>query len=182
MNFTTLTDLLLNEMRDLLDAEEQLLKALPKMKEAAFSPELRDAFGAHTEQTKNHVERLKQAFRALSTTPQGKHCRAMEGLIEEAEELLGEQEDADPVIFDAGLITAAQKVEHYEIAGYGSARTFARRLGATEVEKLLQQTLDEEAQTDRQLTEIAEGAVNIEAAEIDSEVVREAKSSAAAKK
>src|SRR4051812_25361845 len=124
MNIDSLTDLLLIELRDLLDAERQLTKALPQLAEAAFSSELRDAFQTHADQTAEHAERLELIFKLLNTPVEAKHCAAMEGLIEEGEELLGQQEDADPAVLDAALIVAAQKIEHYEIAGYGSAQTF----------------------------------------------------------
>jgi ferritin-like metal-binding protein YciE len=174
MNLTTLTDLLVEELRDLYDAEQQLAKALPLMAEKAFTPELKEAFELHAEQTRSQAQRLDTAFGKLGIAARGKHCKAMEGLIAEAQELLEEEENADPAVLDAGLITAAQKVEHYEIAGYGSARTFAKQLGAKEVAALLQQTLDEEAETDRKLTEVAELIVNQDAAESDAEVLAEA--------
>lgn len=174
MNIESLTDLLVEELQDLYDAEQQLVKALPKLAQAAFSEELREAFELHTSQTQEQVQRLEQVFKALKTPAAAKHCPAMAGLIEEAEELIKEERNADPTVLDAALIVAAQKVEHYEIAGYGSARTFAETLGAREATKLLQQTLDEEAETDRLLTELATSTVNLDAAETDKEIQTEA--------
>jgi ferritin-like metal-binding protein YciE len=174
MNLESLTDLFIEELRDIYDAEQQSLKSMPKMAEAAFSPELRESFLLHMEQTKGQVERLEQIFANYKLSPKGKRCRAMQGLIEEVEELLGKEKGSDPSVLDAGLITAAQKVEHYEIAGYGSVRTFARTLGAKDAEKLLQETLDEEAETDRKLTMLAESSINLDAAEADAEILEEA--------
>jgi ferritin-like metal-binding protein YciE len=174
MNLESLTDLLIEELRDLYDAEQQLLKALPKVAEAAFSGELREAMQLHLEQTRGQVERLEKIFTTLKVPSKGKRCRAMQGLIEEAEELLEKERSADPTVLDAALIMAQQKVEHYEIAGYGCARTFARTLGAKEAERLLQQTLDEEAETDRKLTLLAESTINLDAAENDAEIAAEA--------
>jgi ferritin-like metal-binding protein YciE len=174
MNIQSLTDLLLEELQDLYDAEQQLAKALPKLAEAAFSEELREAFTQHTQQTQEQIQRLEQVFKTLKTPAKAKHCPAMAGLIEEAEELLKEEKNADPMVLDAALIVAAQKVEHYEIAGYGSARTFAETLGAREITKLLQQTLDEEAETDRKLTALATSTINLDAAEADKEIQTEA--------
>ena len=175
MALESLTDLLIKELADLYDAERQLLKALPEMAEKCFSPELQELITEHTEQTKGHVTRLKEIFSLLSVSPPQISCPAMGGLIEEAQELLEQEGEADPAVLDAALIAAAQKIEHYEIAGYGSARTFARTLGATEVARLLQTTLEEEALTDRKLTAAAEGAINPDAAETDAEAVREAR-------
>ncbi len=150
----TLHDLFINELRDLFDAENQLTKALPLLAQAAQSQALREAFELHLRQTKEQIRRLEQIFQALGDSPEGKHCKAMKGLVDEAREFM--QEDADPAVLDAGLIVAAQKVEHYEIAGYGSARTFARVLGYKEAERMLEQTLKEESITDEKLTEIAQ--------------------------
>jgi ferritin-like metal-binding protein YciE len=174
MNIASLTDLLINELQDLYDAEQQLVKALPKMAQAAFSEELREAFELHAQETQQQVARLEQVFEALNVPAKGKHCPAMAGLLEEAEELLSEEPNADPSVLDAGMIVAAQKVEHYEIASYGSVRTFAQTLGAQAVVKLLQQTLDEEALTDRKLTALAETTINLDAAESDQEILQEA--------
>jgi ferritin-like metal-binding protein YciE len=126
------------------------------------------------EETKGQIERLEQVFQSLKLPAKGKRCRAMEGLIEEAEELLEKERGSDPSVLDAALIMAAQKIEHYEIAGYGCARTFARTLGAKDAERLLQQNLDEEAETDRKLTLLAETSINLDAADSDAEIIEEA--------
>jgi ferritin-like metal-binding protein YciE len=153
-----LNDLLIDQLKDLYNAEGQLTKALPKMAKAASNPELKQAFENHLAQTEEHVNRLEQVFESLGEKAKGKTCAAMKGLIEEAKELLGE--DAQPEVLDAGLIAAAQRVEHYEIAGYGTVRTYAESLGHSEAARLLQQTLDEEGSTDKLLTKIAESHVN----------------------
>jgi ferritin-like metal-binding protein YciE len=158
MKLDTLQKLYTGELRDLYNAENQLLKALPKMAKAASSDDLKDAFEKHLEQTKGHVGRLEQIFKALGEKPKGKTCRAMKGLIEEGSEIL--QEDGEESILDAGIIVAAQKVEHYEIASYGSVRTFAHLLGQNKAAELLQATLDEESETDELLTRLAESIVN----------------------
>jgi ferritin-like metal-binding protein YciE len=160
--FETLHDLYLNELRDLYSAETQLLEALPKMAKAASSSHLKEAFRAHLEQTEGHVSRLEEIFQALGDEPSGETCKAMQGLIAEGEEYV--KAGGDSNVRDAGLIGAAQRVEHYEIAGYGTARTLATRLGETEAADKLQATLEEEAEADRKLTEIAESEVNVEAA------------------
>jgi ferritin-like metal-binding protein YciE len=162
MKLNSLRDLLVEELRDLYSAENQILKALPKMAKAASSPELQSGFQEHLEQTRGHVERLDRIFEMLDAKSRGKKCKAMEGLLEEGKEIMGE--DGEPPVMDAALIGAAQRVEHYEIAGYGCARTYARILGEDEIADLLQQTLDEEAETDRKLTDIAENSINFEAA------------------
>lgn len=162
MELASLRDLYISELRDLYSAENQILKALPKMAKAASSTELQDAFREHLEQTKTHVERLERIFDRLDTSPKGRKCYGIEGLIEEGKELMGE--DAEPEVMDAGLIAAAQKVEHYEMAGYGCVRTYARVLGEDEAADLLQQTLDEEGETDKKLTSLAETLINLEAA------------------
>ena len=177
MNLESLTDLFIEELQDLYDAEQQLLKAMPKVAEACFSEELRESFVLHMEQTKGQVERLEKIFGNYKMSPKGKHCRAMKGLIEEVEELLQKEKGSDPSVLDAGLIIASQKVEHYEIAGYGSVRALARTLGAKDAEKLLQETLDEEAETDRKLTMLAESSINLDAAEADAEILEEANES-----
>lgn len=161
MKLNTLEQLYLSELRDLYSAENQLLKALPKMASGATSPELKEAFEKHLEQTKGHVERLEQLFEQLDESPKGKTCHAMKGLIEEGSEIL--KEDGEDSVLDAGMIVAAQKVEHYEIASYGSVRTFAHLLGKDEEAKLLQSTLDEEAETNEILNRLAESVVNPEA-------------------
>ena len=161
MSLDTLEKLYISELRDLYSAETQLVKALPKMVKGASSPELKDAFEQHLEQTKGHVERLEQLFEQLGESPRGKTCHAMKGLIEEGSEIL--KEEGEDSVLDAGIIVAAQKVEHYEIASYGSVRTFANLLGKDEEAKLLQSTLDEEAETNQILTQLAESIVNPEA-------------------
>src|SRR5213595_1141984 len=161
MNLDTLEKLYISELRDLYSAENQLLKALPKMAKGASSPELKDAFEKHLEQTKGHIERLEQLFEQLDESPKGKTCHGMKGLIEEGSEIL--QEDGEDSVLDAGIIVAAQKVEHYEIAGYGSVRTFAQLLGKDKSAELLQQTLDEESEANELLNKLAEDIVNPEA-------------------
>ena len=148
-------DLLIEELKDLYSAETQLIKALPKMAKAADSEELKNAFQTHLEQTRTHATRLEEIMKNLDESPKGKKCMAMEGLIKEGAEMM--EEDAAPAIMDLGLITAAQKVEHYEIAGYGCARTLAEISGEDDVAQTLQETLDEEGETDKLLTEIAKG-------------------------
>lgn len=161
MELKTLEDLLKDQLKDLYSAENQLVKALPKMAKNASSDELRGGFEEHLEQTRGQVERLERIGELLDAPLRGKKCAAMEGLIEEGKELLAE--DAEPAVLDAGLIAAAQKVEHYEIAAYGSARTWAEELGLDEVAQLLQETLDEEKETDEKLTELARAGINREA-------------------
>jgi ferritin-like metal-binding protein YciE len=148
-------------LRDLYNAENQLLKALPTMAKAASSKELKGGFDKHLEQTKGHVERLEQIFEDLDENPKGKTCKAMKGLIEEGSEIL--KEDGEESVLDAGIIVAAQKVEHYEMAGYGSVRTFAQLLGQNKAAELLQTTLDEESETNEILNKLAESVVNPEA-------------------
>ena len=157
----TLEDLYIDMLKDLYSAEKQLVKALPKMAKNAQSPDLQKAFQEHLKQTEGHVERIERIFSDLGGSPRGKKCVGMEGLVAEGNELL--QEDTDPDVLDAGLIAAAQKVEHYEIASYGTVRTWAERLGYTNAVQLLQQTLDEEGAANKKLTEIAESHVNMEA-------------------
>lgn len=160
MELNSLKTLFIDQLKDLKDAENQLTKALPKMAKAATSPELQQAFERHLEQTKGHLERVEQVLSEVSGNNRGKKCKAMEGLIEEGAELM--KEKAEPEVMDAGLIAAAQKVEHYEIASYGTARTYANLLGMNQTAKTLQQILDEEGQTDKMLTQIAE-TINVEA-------------------
>ena len=150
----SLQDLFVEELKDLYSAENQLVKALPAMAKGASSDELRKGFEKHLEETKGHVERLEKIFKRLGASGKGKKCAAMEGLVEEGKELLDEEEESD--VRDAGLICAAQKVEHYEIASYGSAIEWARLLGDSDSETLLQKTLDEEKRTNEKLTEVAE--------------------------
>jgi ferritin-like metal-binding protein YciE len=161
MEMQTLRDLYIDELKDLWSAEKQLVKALPKMAKAASNPELSKAFMTHLRQTEQQVERLEQIFQELGENPRGKKCIGMEGLIEEGQELVNE--DPEPEVLDAGLIMKAQHVEHYEIAGYGTVRTYARLLGAENQAQLLQQTLDEEGETDKLLTQLAESSINVEA-------------------
>ena len=158
MKLDTLRQLYINELRDLYNAENQLIKALPKMAKAAASKELRKALEEHLEQTKGHIDRLEQLFGRLDEKPKGKTCRGMKGLIEEGAEIL--EEDGEESVLDAGIIVAAQKVEHYEIAGYGSVRTFANLLGENEAAGILQKTLDEESEADELLTVLADEIVN----------------------
>ena len=152
-----------DELKDIYWAEKHLLKALPKMTKSATSPELAAAFEKHTEETNNHIATLDQVFQLLEEKAQAKKCDAMEGLIKEAEGII-EDTDAGTMIRDAGLILAAQKVEHYEIATYGTLVVFARKMGHTDVAELLQFTLDNEKATDVALTEVAESFINEQAA------------------
>jgi len=161
MKLDTLKTLYIDELRDLYNAENQLIKALPKMAKAASSEELQDAFEKHLEQTKTHVERLEEVFEEIGEKPKGKTCKAMKGLIEEGSEIL--HEDGEESVIDAGIIVAAQKVEHYEIASYGSVRTFAQLLGKDSSAELLQTTLDEESEANELLNKLAEDIVNPEA-------------------
>jgi ferritin-like metal-binding protein YciE len=155
---TTLRDLLIEELKDLYDAESQLVKALPKVVQAASSSELKEAIKAHLEQTRSHVKRLEQAFKQLGEAVSSSHCDAMEGLLEEGKHIM--EEEGEESVIDAGIIAAAQKVEHYEIAGYGCVSTWAESLGESEVARVLNQTLEEEKEADEKLTEIAESTVN----------------------
>jgi ferritin-like metal-binding protein YciE len=167
MKLNSLKKLYLEELRDLYSAETQLVKALPKMAKGATSDELKEAFESHLGQTKEHVERLTEIFGRLDQKPTGKTCQAMKGLIEEGSEML--EQEGDESVIDAGLIGAAQRVEHYEIAAYGTVRSFANLLGEDDAAELLQQTLDEEGETDKQLSELAEGIVNEKALTEDGE-------------
>ena len=160
MKLESLRDLFIDELKDLYNAENQLVKALPKMAKAASSAELRQAFHSHLTETKTHVERLEQIFTAFDASPNGKKCKAMEGLVEEGSEMI--HEDAEPEVMDAGLIAAAQRVEHYEMAGYGCVRTYAQLLGETKAVGLLQQTLDEEGAADKKLTALSK-QINVDA-------------------
>lgn len=161
MKLDSLRKLYIDELKDLYSAEKQLVKALPKMAKAASSPDLKRAFETHLEQTQVQVERLEQVFEGLEASPRGKKCVGMEGLIEEAQELIGEE--SEPEVLDAGLISKAQHVEHYEIAGYGTVRAYALLLGENDQASLLKKTLDEEGETDKLLTGLAESAINLEA-------------------
>jgi len=157
----SLEDLFTHELKDIYNAEKQLVKALPKMAKAAASEKLRAGFEEHLEQTEVHVERLETIFSSLDLSSRGVKCKAMEGLVEEGSEMI--DEDAEPAVKDAGLIAAAQKVEHYEIASYGTLITFAELLGHSEAVDLLKQTLEEEKQTDEKLSELAESEINVQA-------------------
>jgi ferritin-like metal-binding protein YciE len=156
---STLRETFLEELGDIYDAEKQLLKALPKMAQTARHEDLRRAFEEHLEQTEGQVERLEQVFEVIGEEPQSKSCKAMAGLVKESDELIKENHG------DAALICAAQKVEHYEIASYGSLQSWARLLGEEEAADLLEETLDEERDTDERLTEVAESAINVEESE-----------------
>jgi len=160
MKTNHLKHLYIEELRDLYNAENQLVKALPKMAKAATSEELQTGFEEHLEQTKGHVARLEEIFRAMGESPKGKQCKGMEGLIKEGGEMI--EENLAPEELDAGLISAAQRVEHYEIAGYGCVSTYAKLLGEEEAEKILRETLQEEKDTDEKLTQLA-GRINLEA-------------------
>ena len=149
-----LRDLLVDELRDLYNAENQLIKALPKMAKAASNEELKEGLQEHLEQTREHVDRLDRCFKILGANAKGKTCHAMKGLVEEGSEAI--EMEAPEMIRDANLIGAAQRVEHYEIAAYGTARAFAETLGETKIADLLQETLDEEGETDKRLTALAE--------------------------
>jgi ferritin-like metal-binding protein YciE len=163
MKLSTLNELLQHQLKDLYSVESQLVKALPKMAKGASSEELQEALTNHLGETRGQVERLQRISEALGLKLTGKKCRAMEGLIEEGKEVL-EADGQEPVI-DAALIAAAQRVEHYEISAYGSARALAEQLGHREVVPLLQQTLDEESAADEKLTQIAEQAIYPQALE-----------------
>lgn len=161
MEMETLKDLYVDELKDLWSAEKQIIKGLAKMTKAATHPELKQAFQKHAAMTEKHVERLERICADLDVSPRGKKCVGMEGLIEEASDLIKDKPDKD--VLDAGLIAAAQHVEHYEMAGYGCVRTYARQLGYADQADLLQVTLDEEGTSDKLLTEIAERSINIAA-------------------
>ncbi len=158
MQLNTLEDLFIHELKDLYNAENQITKALPKMAKAATSPELKAAFEEHLQETQGQIQRLDQVFEKLGRASSGVVCKAMQGLVAEGEEMVSEE--ADPEVKDAGLIAAAQRVEHYEMAGYGTVRTFAQQLGHTELADLLQQTLDEEGAADKKLPKLAESRIN----------------------
>jgi ferritin-like metal-binding protein YciE len=162
MEIETLQDLLIEELQDLYSAENQLIKAMPKMAKTATSPELKRALETHLKETQGQVKRLEQVFKSLGEKVKSKKCHGMEGLIEEGKEMMSEDMDED--VMDAAIISAAQKIEHYEIASYGTCRTYAELLGNSQAARLLQQTLDEEGKTDKLLTELAESSINLEAA------------------
>ncbi len=162
MKIKTLEDLLADELKDLYSAENQITKALPKMAKTSKSNELRTAFETHLKQTENQVKRLEQACSELGINPKGQKCAGMEGLLEEGKEIM--MNGSDPETMEAGMIGAAQKVEHYEIAAYGTAIAHARQLGFNKVAQILDQTLNEEKMTDEKLTKIAENKINVQAA------------------
>ena len=167
MKIDSLKTLLEEELKDIYSAEKQLLRALPKMVKKASSPELKSALQEHLEVTEGQVERLEEVFTALGKPAKAKTCKAMQGLIEEATEMMSE--DAEEAVLDAAIIASAQKVEHYEIASYGTVRTWARLVGEEEAAELLQETLDEEGEADHRLSELAENFVNPEADSEDDE-------------
>lgn len=169
----TVEELLEDQLKDIYNAENQLIKAMPRMAKFVSSPELKKALEMHLEQTREQVERLKQVGEELGIKLTGKKCAAMEGLLEEGKEVM--QEDGHEAVLDAALLAAAQRIEHYEISAYGSARALAEKLGETKVAKLLQKTLDEESATDEKLTKISEGSLLADAPlrEEDLEAVEE---------
>jgi ferritin-like metal-binding protein YciE len=160
MEHQALKELYVDELKDIYSAENQLVKALPKMAKAATSDELRTGFEEHLEQTRGHVQRLEQIFKALGEKPTGKKCKGMEGLVAEGQEMM--EEDFEDDLMDAALISAAQRVEHYEIAAYGTVRTYAELLGEDEAVTLLEQTLEEEKETDQKLSDLASD-INVKA-------------------
>ncbi len=162
MKLESLRDLLVEQLQDLYDAENRITKALPKMAKAATSPALKAAFEKHLRETEGQVKRLEQVFEALGETAKTKTCKAMQGLIAEGEETIAE--NAEPEVRDAALIASAQRVEHYEMAGYGTVRSYAKLLKEDSCVRLLEQTLEEEKATDEALTELAESTINVEAA------------------
>jgi ferritin-like metal-binding protein YciE len=162
MSLDSLDKLFLEELKDIYNAEKQILRALPRMAKAAESPQLQQAFTKHLKETEGQVQRLERVFQALGQSARGKTCKGMQGLLEEGKEVL-EKEGEAPVI-DAALIASAQRVEHYEIAAYGCLRTYAQLLGYSEAEQLLQQTLQEEEATDKKLTQLGESGINEAAA------------------
>ena len=164
MEMDTLAELYVVELKDLYSAEKQILKALPKMIKAASARRLKQGFRNHQRQTREHVRRLERIFKSLGNSPRGKKCVGMEGLLKEGSELIKERPEAD--VLDAGLISAAQHVEHYEMAGYGTVRTWARLLGHRDHARVLQQTLNEEGDTDKALTKLAE-TINVAAENTD---------------
>lgn len=160
MKIETLRELLIDELQDLHSAEQQITKALPKMVKASHNPSLKQAFEHHLEETKNHITRLEQIFKRMNESPKGKTCEGMKGLIKEGEERI--KDGGEPEVLDAGIISAAQRIEHYEIAAYGSARTYAELLGDHDTVRLLNQTLEEEKAADSKLNQVAR-TVNVEA-------------------
>ena len=161
MELDSLHKLYVDELKDLYSAENQILKALPRMIKAATNPQLKQGFTKHERQTQQHVKRLERIFKSLGAKPTGKKCVGMEGVLKEGAELIKEKPEKE--VLDAGLIAAAQHVEHYEMAGYGTVRTWARAMGHEDHAELLQQTLDEERETDEILTSLAESSINVDA-------------------
>ncbi|MBA3445461.1 MAG: ferritin-like domain-containing protein [Gemmatimonadales bacterium] len=162
MSLDSLEKLFLEELKDVYNAEKQILRALPKMAKAAESPELEKAFTQHLKETQGQVQRLERVFKELGQAARGKKCKGMEGLLEEGKDVL--EEDGEPAVIDAALIASAQRVEHYEIAAYGCLRTYANLLGYSEAERLLSQNLQEEEAADKKLTQLGEGGINEAAA------------------
>lgn len=161
MELSTLQDLYIHELKDLYSAEKQIIKALPKMAKAASNDQLASGFKEHLEQTKEHAARLERILKSHEESTRGPKCKGMEGVLAEGAEMI--EEEAEDEVRDAGLVAAAQRVEHYEMAGYGCARTYAKLLGDNAGSKLLQTTLDEEAATDQKLTKLAESVLNLQA-------------------
>lgn len=161
MELETLKDLYVSELKDLYSAENQIIKALPKMVKAATNQQLANAFSDHLRQTKEHAARLEQILKSHDETTRGPKCKGMEGVLEEGKEMM--EEDAEDEVRDAGLISAAQRVEHYEMAGYGCVRAYAELLGDTRNAQLLQKTLSEEEAADKKLTDLAESVINLSA-------------------
>jgi ferritin-like metal-binding protein YciE len=164
MKLNTLEDVFVDGLRDLYNAEQQLIRALPKLARAASSPQLRSAFEDHLTVTENQAHRLEEIFDELHMSPRGKSCPGMQGIIEEGRELISDEEECTGEALDAALIAAAQKVEHYEIGGYGCCRAFAQTLGLAHIADLLQQSLNEESEADHHLSELAESSINESAA------------------
>ena len=158
MSLDSLEKLFIEELKDVYNAEKQILKALPRMAKAAESPELQQAFTKHLKETEGQVQRLERIFKELGQTPRGKKCKGMEGLLEEGKEVL--EEEGEPAVIDAALIASAQRVEHYEIAAYGCLTTYAQLLGYSEAARLLQQTLAEEEAADEKLSQLGESGIN----------------------
>lgn len=167
MKMNSLQDLLLHEVQDLYSAEKQLVKALPKVAKHASSPELKEAVESHCRQTEEHVHRLEEIFKMLDCTAKTNHCKGMEGILREGEDTMGEKGNEETL--DAAIIAAAQKVEHYEIAGYGSAAAWAEMLGRNDIKSLLGKTLSEEESTDQKLTKLAKSAINKGSAQKESQ-------------
>jgi ferritin-like metal-binding protein YciE len=171
MSLDSLDKLFLEELKDVYNAEKQILRALPRMAKTADSPELQQAFTKHLKETEGHVQRLERIFQELGQAARGKKCKGMEGLLEEGKEVL--EEDGEPAVIDAALIASAQRVEHYEIAAYGCLRTYAQLLGHSQAGQLLQQTLEEEEAADQKLTDLSESGINEAAAAVGREIEAE---------